>query len=349
MVKEHPIRSILIKVHRILDETCVYDDIKDPSIIVLPDGTYQMYATIRTMATQAWTIGRFHAIRPDGPWQELEPPVVYGVEGPEVCAPSVVFEEIAGRWIWTMYVQTTCFRSNGIIAVAQSTDGFSFYAVPAPAMTPDQVPASLLPPVVGLYDVAVSEYTISDRQYECMVFSGYRRIGCGDLYMASREKTGIRSDWGIARLILKQEDVPFHNDPGSQNFEWGLEGAKLVQLAEETFVLIGVCFLEKGNEHRGTRQRVFLAASRQPTGPFIPMSLPLEPTLYDVGQGENGHPDTVDLGDTLGIVYQERAGEGKPWHLRYAELRKDKLIHMVDHTLDQASNQPFGTTVRKSG
>lgn len=319
-----------VEIRRTTAHTTGYFEIKDPTVIQMPDGTWQMYASVGTSVTQSWFIGHFEAQHPAGPWQELEPVKMIGVEGSEVCAPQVLFDDSTGTPLWKMYVQTTCFHENGVIAVAQSTDGTNFVGLPEPAMTQDRVPPSPnTPPVVGLYDVAISEYTQNGKVYECMMFSGYRRIGCGDLYMSVREKSVVETKWDTPRLILAQEDVPYHNNPGSLNFEWGLEGAKLVQLAENAYIMIGVCFLEKGHEHRGTRQRVFLAAAETPFGPFTPISLPLEPTKYESGQGENGHPDTIDLGSSIGILYQERTGDGKPWHLRYTEIGKDQLQNMV--------------------
>lgn len=106
-------------------------------------------------------------------------------------------------------------------------------------------------PVIGLYDVAVSEIEKGGKKYDCMTFSAYRDIGCGDVYAALREK-GAKT-WQKPVLALKQEDVPFHNRPGSANFEWGLEGAKIVQLADDAYLMIGVCFLDRDEKFRDTR------------------------------------------------------------------------------------------------
>jgi hypothetical protein len=298
--------------------------VKDPTVVPLPDGTYAMYCTLDASYMKPGLIGRFSASSPGGPWQEEEPAVLEGITGPEVCAPSVVMEMKDGRPLFKMYIQTSCFHEDGIIAVANSTDGIHFKAEP-PAMTKEDVPA----PVVGLYDVAVSDVVRGGEQYDCIVFSAYRSVGCGDVYIALREKGA--NHWETPQLALKQEDVPFHNKPGSANFEWGLEGVKVVQLADDAFLMIGVCFLDKSKAERGTRQRVFFAASGSPGGPFLPMSTPIDPTPYSGGTGENGHADIIDLGGKIGILYQERAGEGcdKPWHLRYAEADKDVLLKEI--------------------
>jgi hypothetical protein len=314
--------SRLVEIRRRNGADDAFFQIKDPAVVKLPDGTYAMYCTLDASYMQPGLVGRFSAASPEGPWDEEEPAVLTGVTGPEVCAPSVVIEEKDGVPLFKMYIQTSCFHEDGVIAVATSRDGIHF-AAESVMMTKDDVPGS-----VSLYDVSVSDITRDGKPAECMVFSAYREIGCGDIYVSVRDKGG---DWEKPVLALKQEDVPFHNRPGSANFEWGLEGAKVMQLADDAFLMAGVCFLDKNKSDRGTRQRVFFAASSSPAGPFVPMETPIDPTPYDNGTGENGHPDITDLGDKLGILYQERAGEGrsKPWHLRYAEADKADLLKEV--------------------
>jgi hypothetical protein len=227
-----------------------------------------------------------------------------------------------------MYIQTACFSEGGVIAQAISTDGQHFYPNGPPVLTANNVP-NPLHKLVGLYDVAVSDFTSNGGDYQCMTFSGYRSVGCGDIYMTMRPRNGANAAWSEPTLILDQENVPFHNPPGSKNFEWGLEGAKIMQLDEDIFLLMGVCFLDRDVKERGTRQRVFTAAARTPKGPFLPMDMPFPPVKYPHGEGENGHPELIDLGEgTLFVLYQERAGDADhfPWHLRCAELDKSSLL-----------------------
>jgi hypothetical protein len=309
-----------------------YLEMKDPSVIRMEDGSYQMYCSLGTSTTQQWVVGRFAAEHPGGPWQELPHAQIENVAGAEVCAPAVVLTQKDGNPLFEMYVQTTCFSPDGVIAYATSEDGQHFKGADKPAMTCKELTAEDQKTIISLYDVGMSEFALDGKIVECMVFSGYRQIGCGDVFMSLREKAAdgaAPQDWSQPLLILKQEDVPFHNKPGSDNFEWGLEGVKIDKLADDAYLMTGVCFLDEPNEARGTRQRVFFAAAASPSGPYIPMRTPLEPTAYPEGKGENGHPDTVDLGDALGLLYQERAGEGKPWHLRYTEMKKADLLAEV--------------------
>jgi len=153
-----------------------------------------------------------------------------------------------------------------------------------------------------------------------MLFSGCNRVGDADIYMTVRHGSDRDGCWMPARRVLRQDEVPFHNRPCYEHYEWGLEGANLVQLDEGLYLMLGVCFLEKPREHAGTRQRVFFAVSRDPFGTFVPIGTPLPPHRYSEGEGENGHPDAMVDGETLCLVYQERAGEGQPWHLRSAQF-----------------------------
>jgi len=309
-----------VEIRRLKEDGTPAPEIKDPSVVKRADDSYVMFAT--WPAAEGLSIGRFEAKHPGGPWQELPPVTITGISGPEICAPSVVIDN--GEW--KMYVQTSCFSADGVIAAATSKDGVTFTGAQAPVMTKGDVPGT-----ISLYDVAVSTVMQGGKEYDCMVFSGYRAVGNGDVYVSMREKGTEK--WGKPALALKQEDVPFHNKPGSKNYEWGLEGAKVVQLDDDAFLMIGVAFLDKNVSERGTRQRVFFAASKTPQGPFLAMDTPIAPTAYPEGTGENGHPDTIDMGDKIGILYQERAGEGKPWHLRYAEETKDDLLLKVRERL----------------
>lgn len=315
-----------------------YLEMKDPSVIREPDGSYLMYCSLGTSVTQEWVVGRFRADHPGGPWQELPYAKIDGVDGREVCAPAMMRTEKDGKPLYQMYVQTTCFHPDGVIAIATSPDGEHFTGTDKPAATRDDLKPEDRANVMSLYDVGMSDIDIGGKTHECMVYSGYRRIGCGDVYMSLREKPegGAQTAWSTPVLILKQEDVPFHNRPDAENFEWGIEGVKIDKLADGAFLMTGVCFLDLPRDAIGTRQRVFFAAADKPEGPWVPMRTPVEPTRYADGTGENGHPDTVDMGAKVGLLYQERAGDGKPWHLRYTEFDKDALTAEVRRHLAPA-------------
>ncbi len=324
--------NTLLNIQRLphlLDE---YYEIKDPSIIQIADHAFMMYASIGNSRHQQWLVGCFEANNPHGPWQEVEPVTFEHLSGPQLCAPAVTYENVDGQPIWTMYIQTACFEENGVIAVATSTDGHHFVGQPQPLATKEQIVESPAP-IVGVYDVAVSEIKQNQEELLCMVYSGYRRIGCGDIFMTTKRKG--EETWTTPECLLSQEAVPFHNRPDYEHFEWGLEGAKIVQLADDCFLMIGVCFLPKPQQYLGTRQRVFFAAASSISGPFVPVGLPFVPQENEWKTGENGHPDTLIIDDTLHVMYQERFGEGHPWHLRSAEFELPKLELFLRKALHQ--------------
>ena len=306
-------------------------EIKDPSILQMPDGTFKMWASVGNSEDQIWGMGVFEARHPAGPWLMTDTVEIHGlVNGPgielrQLCAPAITYDGTTGQF--HMYVQTGCFIEGSYIAELVSDDGVHFYDVPENAYRTDHVRAPH--PIVSLYDVSVtSGISFNHKTRELMTLSAYRHVGCGDIYVAARDQN-TNGHWSDARPVLMQEDMHFHNMPGSPTFEWGLEGARIVQLKPHMFMMIGVCFLDQHNPVPGTRQRVFLAAAKSPFGPYKAVDLPFKPTHYPDGTGENGHPDLIDFGTSLGILYQERSGNHKPWHLRYGEMPKKDLINCL--------------------
>ncbi len=331
----------VLKIQRLPKHQSQHYEIKDPSILQRKDGSYLMYASVGNSNNQSWLVGRFSAQKIDGMWEELEPVEFSEISGPQLCAPAVSYEVQADESeLWTMYIQTACFEENGVIAIATSTDGHHFVGQPHPVITRESIgdgPA----PVIGVYDVGISEVHASDQDLMCMVYSGYRRIGCGDIYVSYKNKHDKNAEWTKGECLLAQENLPFHNRPDFDHFEWGLEGAKIIQLADDCFVMIGVCFLPKPNEFLGSRQRVFLAAARSMKGPYTPLGLPFLPqtstttTEVKIIVGENGHPDTLIHEETLWVMYQERAGNGQPWHLRIASFDLPKMEKFVRNKLGE--------------
>lgn len=316
----------LLEVRRLKEHQEIYPEIKDPSVVALPNGTYLMYASVGRSSDQQWIIGRFESSHPKGLWQEIAPAKIIGVAGPQMCAPAVRHEKDT----WIMYVQTACFEENGVIVEAHSDDGEIFKAENASVITKDHVKKGQQL-VVGVYDAGISEVNINGETGDVLVFSGYRKVGSGDLYAAYKKKA--EHVWGPAHLVLTQEEVAFHNKPGSEHFEWGLEGGKIIQVSEKCFLLIAVCFLPLPKGSEGKRQRVFFAASTSIYGPFIPLGMPFQPQKYETGSGEHGHPDTILLGNELWIIFQERKGDGHPWHLRYGVIDFQKLGSHAEQTL----------------
>lgn len=309
--------------------------IKDPCITKIGESRYVMYASIGSSDTERWIVGRFYATSPVGPWFEDKPAEIIGVEGPEVCAPAVTYD--SEREIYEMYVQTCCFGVDGVIVHAVSEDGKTFLPRGTNLVNKQSVKFPITP-LQGVYDVGISDMTIDHEEYVCLTYTGIRKVGCGDLYYRLGKKLSDRTmQWSDDRLLLSQDATSFasvHNAPGSIDFEWGLEGAKVVQLGD-VFMIVGVCFLPSEPPHntraRGTRQRIFMALADTIDGPYTFWDLPIQPE-----HGEVGHPDIILDKDSLYLVYQERYGDrdengrSYPWYLCAARYELVDFINRAE-------------------
>ncbi len=324
----------LLHVRRIDALAESFPEMKDPDVVSLPNGRFMMFASLGRSDIQKWAVGRFTADRLEGPWQEHEPVRFHGLSGPQFCASSTLCQIRGGRPYWDMHIQTACFEADGKIVAAESDDGFNFTPGRRPPITKESIARKS--GVVGVYDAGVTEILIQGKVAHCMVFSGYRRVGSGDLYASFRDPALPENPWQPAMRILRQELVPFHNHPKYEHREWGLEGAKLVQLAESRYLLVGVCFLPKPHEFRGTRQRVFFAGGKTLLPPYKLLGTVLEPHTT----GETGHPDVVIQNGKLHMIYQERRGNGHPWHLRHTSFDVPRLLEELDRRLIRPSKRP---------
>ena len=319
----------VLHINRLAELQVDYPEMKDPNIVIIQDDKYMMYASIGRSSDQQWIVGRFVSSNLEGPWQEISPTKITGISGPQMCAPAVIYEQPNGKSYWTMYIQTACFIEGGVIAEVVSHDGEIFTEVNSALITKEHVKGDK--PIIGVYDPGISEVKIEEQEGLALVFSGYSRVGSGDLYLSYKTKNDIA--WGQGKLILRQEDVPFHNKPGSDFFEWGLEAGKLIQVSNDLFLLIAVCFLPLPHGFGGKRQRVFFSAASSFYGPYIPIGVAFQPQERETGSGEHGHPDAITVGDDLWIIYQERDGEGAPWYLRYVRIDYQNFIEHAKRTL----------------
>lgn len=179
--------SNVLSVHRLPEHEEIYPEIKDPSIVRLSNGRYMMFASVGRSSDQQWIVGRFTAPHPMGPWQEISPAEIIGVSGPQMCAPAVIYDDQeSGKEKWTMYIQTACFIENGVIAEAHSEDGKTFTSVSASLIAKEHIQAKSQD-IVGVYDPGVSQVTVEGEEMEALVFSGYRTIGSGDLYLSFKK------------------------------------------------------------------------------------------------------------------------------------------------------------------
>lgn len=342
------------------DRAATHPEFKDPCIYMLSDGTFQMCASRGHVhpvpgdeRSEHWDIGLFESNNINGPWLEIGPLSIdwpeetcgYNLIRHEACAPAITCRKEHGLDRFDLYVQSGCFQSETAILHGVSDDGINYQIAPQPLVSVQDMREHGFE-LQGLYDASVSEVQERGRTYEYLTFSGYEAghgIGRGDIFSMRREmQDGVYGEWDkstIRRLLSHAQMAEvggkkLHNQIGQDDYEWGLEGAKIVQLAKHRYMMVGVCFLPAEAAPRGSRQRVFMAAASSPNGPYYPVGLPFEPH----SAGENGHPDAVALPDgKIGFLYQQRlrTAEDKDglWHLCSAEVAPEKLLSLVEETL----------------
>jgi hypothetical protein len=317
-----------------------YRDTKDPCPVF--DGRqWHIYGSGGSVLSEQWDI--LHATADDisGPWTEHEALTLPNVQGGVVAAPGVVFED----GVFHMFVQTDCFRLNGTIEYLTSVDGFSFtyrhtalYSLQETRqqrrnmLTTEESEAVAKQPETGLYDS--HPVIIAGERY--LVYSGMAEVGRPDIYLAKSTHNSWGGDWRREFSphrngpILHHEEVIHHNQPDYGDYEWGLEGAQLIELPGGLILLNAVCFLPYGK--RGTRQRIFLAVAEQILGPYITVGPLIDPPETGWDAGENGHATGMIEGDDLLIMYQARP-EGGPWRYGLLMIEVEPLTAYLKHFL----------------
>lgn len=274
-----------------------FPELKDPSLAY--DGSrYHLYGT-GCLGPHRWGIYHFVATTPHGPWEELTPCSI-NAQGPQLCAPSVVFE--AG--VFHMFVQTACFELGWPLLQLVSTDGANFRSQ-GTALSP--------PPGDGYYDVEAVHW--AGEHY--LTYSAMHQVGHGDIYLAKSRTNTWFGPWETVGCILEHTNVPFHNQHADRDYEWGLEGAQVVRLHDRRFLLTAVCFLRHGRP--GRRQRLFTALADRIEGPYLGSTPVIEPSRDAWDCGENGHGCAWQKGDDIHVFFQARRPAGK-WNIGTGQL-----------------------------
>jgi hypothetical protein len=277
-----------------------YVEMKDPCPVY--DGTrWHMFGTGVTGPHQ---FNVFHATadRLTGPWTLQEPVDVSTLTGGCVAAPGVIAE---GQRLH-MFLQTEYNAFDGRIEHLVSDDGGKTFAHARTAMT--SLPGT---DEAGIYDPDPAE--IDGQKY--LVYSAFSVIGSPDVHLARSISGSWDGPWERLGAALRHEEVWCHNQRGIEAYEWGLEGAQLVELPDGRVLLNAVCFLPGATA--GTRQRVFFAVARDVLGPYEIAGPVLVP---DGGHaaGENGHASLVVNGSDLALMFQERTLDNPHWRLGLA-------------------------------
>lgn len=270
-----------------LFQPAALDDLKDPCPVF--DGKlWHIFGSGGTVTTETW--GIFHATAPslNGPWTEHDI-ISLGISGSGVAAPGVTYD--AG--VFHMFIQTEFRFSGGRCEHAVSNDGFTWVVLnPAILSIPDTDED-------GLYDPHPA--VVNGARY--IVYSGmptFSRVPQPDIYLAQSSTNTWFGPWVRVGKIMDHQDLPHHNSREHPDYEWGIEGAQLVELPDGRVLLNATCFLPEGE--RGNRQRVFFAIADKVEGPYKTLG----PVLTPGEPGENGHSTVLIDNQELMLVYQSR-------------------------------------------
>ncbi len=263
------------------------DDVKDPCPVF--DGRlWHMYGSGGTVTTETWEILHATSESLEGPWIE-QPGITLPISGSGIAAPGVVYAD----GVFHMFVQTEFMKPHGRVEHAVSNDGFR-WVVLNPALV--SIPGT---EEHGIYDPHPAE--IGGRKY--IVYSAmppFERVPQPDVYLARSTSDTWFGPWERVGKILDHNDLPHHNRRDDPDYEWGIEGAQLVQLPSGKILLNATCFLPSGP--RGQRQRVFFALADQVEGPYTTVG----PILDPAQPGENGHSTVLVHNGELYLIYQSR-------------------------------------------
>lgn len=289
------------RISGIYQPSLMYRDTKDPCVVWDEiTQVWHLYGSGGSTITEQWKILHATARTLEGPWNEQPPVILSGITPtPHTCAPGVVKDKNG----FHMFLQTEFMGPEGKIYYLHSQDGQTFsYVNVAITALPNTDQASMYDP----HPAIVSNHgkTAYYLTYSAGPDTGYGRPVHGDIYLAKSISNSWNGPWERLGQILNHTDVPHHNQHEYEDYEWGLEGAQLIQLSDKKFLLNVVCFLPQGV--RGTRQRVFFALSRDPKGPFRTTGPVLDPLPNDFESGENGHAAGFVHENKLHLFYQSR-------------------------------------------
>jgi hypothetical protein len=295
--------------HGLLYEPRRYPDVKDPCTVF--DGTrWHLFGTGCGLPGGAEI---FHCTAPalKGPWREEAPPTLYGADTiRHRCAPGLIAE---GDRLH-LFLQHEFNVLGGHIEHLVSDDGGATFVRARTALRADPRIGE-----AGVYDPDVAE--IAGRRY--LTYAAMAVVGQPDLYLAWTPSGSWNGPWERLGCVLDHERVPCHNQVGTGDYEWGLEGPQLMEIPGGGVLLTAVCFLP--DRPAGHRQRLLVAVAEEAVGPYVVVGPAVEPS-GPAGAGENGHGTAV-LGEDglVHLVYQERAGDGLPWRILRATTSPQAL------------------------
>jgi hypothetical protein len=296
----HPLR----KTGPLITQT-QFTDTKDPCPVF--DGKrWHIFGSGGDADGEKWKI--LHAVAPEieGPWAEQAPVRLVGLSGDHVCAPGVVFDP--ADKLFHMFIQTDFLATEGTVEHLSSPDGDIFKKRDTPLKSIPNSEES------GIYDPHPA--TIADRKY--LVYSGTPFVGwrdgrfmsTPDIFLAKSSRNAWDGPWErLGKILGHKEIAEHHNQIGSPDYEWGIEGAQLLELPNGKILLNATCFLPSGVW--GSRQRVFFAMADSVMGPYQTLGSVLTQMPDEWECGENGHAAAVVKNNFLYLFYQARASQDK--------------------------------------
>lgn len=276
-----------------------YTQLKDPC--PAHDGVqWHMFGT--AIDSHGFSVLHATADRLEGPWTIREPVNTGSLSGGCVGAPGAVAE---GPQLH-IFLQTEYNVLGGRIEHMVSDDGGWTFQLAATALT--SLPGTA---EAGVYDP--HPCIVAGQKY--LVYSAFSTVGQPDVHIARSSSGTWDGPWERLGPVVRHEQVWCHNQRGASTYEWGLEGAQLVELPDGRVLLNAVCFLPAAAA--GTRQRVFLGIGHDVLGPYDILGPALVPSGGDAA-GENGHATVVVDGQDLALLFQERSLDDPIWHLGLA-------------------------------
>lgn len=272
-----------------------YEQMKDPCP-VFHQGGWHLYGT-GVLGPHRFEVLHATARRLEGPWRLRKPIATGDLTGRCVGAPGVIAAEDGLH----MFLQTEYDRFGGTVEHLVSRDGTSFERAGTALCS---LPGT---PEAGIYDA----HPALVRGVPHLVYSAFSVVGEPDVHLARSQSGSWAGPWRRLGAILRHEHVACHNQRNSAGYEWGLEGAQLLELPGGDLLLNVVCFVP--GHPPACRQRVVLARAADPCGPYEVGGAAVVPLGGDL-LGENGHGTLVLDGDRMALFFQERYVGGRPWH-----------------------------------
>jgi hypothetical protein len=308
-----------------------FHDVKDPCP-VFNGREWHLFGSGGSTISESWLI--YHATAPalEGPWTE-QPAINLGLSGSGVAAPGVLFSD----GLFRMFIQTEFMKEGGTVEYLTSNDGFVWEHVGAALHS---IPGTS---EHGIYDPHPA--VVGGTCY--IVYSG---MPAGwppkpDIYLAKSVTGTWEGPWlRLGRILDHQSIAEHHNQHDDDDYEWGIEGAQLVELPDGRVLLNATSFLPTGA--RGSRQRVFFALAEDVTGPYRTCGPVLEPSSV----GENGHSTALLEGNDLILCYQTRLeSTGRRWRYGLASVSTDRIALPVDFRSDTEGDPPTRDAVSGDG